>query len=613
MFCEKCGAELPQEAAFCPKCGAEQKKSEIKKIHFDLSDKEIIIESKSKKGPVFFLAGLVSVLVVAIIVLVYSIFGKKDAKKVVEAAMQKTIQTLQEEGKEKTEDKKFGYSFEITGKYSPDSDQENEIGEILEEFGLEDFRIFLYGNLYEEEKDTYGSIEFGTGDMKNIRLNCTTEEAGSYLYLPDLYDRSFFVPKEFIEDTTGADVEGIYDQEAREEVLLSLKETLYDVYQELYTKAEYAKIGKETLTESGMIQTTCYEMTILASDYESYLNSLPDRLEENTVFIDWLAEVFSRQWVDGLLDSLREDIADYKIPNDVDLIILGNLYLDQQGRVVQIRIPYEEETGELVVSFLGEEKLSDYISIRFGTDDGYNVQTAAFLYQVWDESRMQSIVVDKKNSIVIGDDIDELEEALVEILCNVSDGGYVPSQYADDFDEFLLSLLTYEDYGEDYDWRHDLDYSDAGNPILEDYGGKYQIELIAPPNASLDLNWSYPVQICFMDEGEDQDYYYEVVEFSDDTVDRFDFERTYMSEENGYKNVVFSDIMQKEINGYLVNYQYYSYEYNLYDGSVVGYKTYYAWVRLNETDVFELCLNDYTNSVEDDILDGCFEAVLPIE
>ena len=71
--------------------------------------------------------------------------------------------------------------------------------------------------------------------------------------------------------------------------------------------------------------------------------------------------------------------------------------------------------------------------------------------------------------------------------------------------------------------------------------------------------------------------------------------------------------MQKEINGYLVNYQYYSYEYNLYDGSVVGYKTYYAWVRLNETDVFELCLNDYTNSVEDDILDGCFEAVLPIE
>ncbi len=392
-----------------------------------------------------------------------------------------------------------------------------------------------------------------------------------------------------------------------------MKFTGYDVYQELYTKAEYAKIGKETLTESGMIQTTCYEMTILASDYESYLNSLPDRLEENTVFIDWLAEVFSRQWVDGLLDSLREDIADYKIPNDVDLIILGNLYLDQQGRVVQIRIPYEEETGELVVSFLGEEKLSDYISIRFGTDDGYNVQTAAFLYQVWDESRMQSIVVDKKNSIVIGDDIDELEEALVEILCNVSDGGYVPSQYADDFDEFLLSLLTYEDYGEDYDWRHDLDYSDAGNPILEDYGGKYQIELIAPPNASLDLNWSYPVQICFMDEGEDQDYYYEVVEFSDDTVDRFDFERTYMSEENGYKNVVFSDIMQKEINGYLVNYQYYSYEYNLYDGSVVGYKTYYAWVRLNETDVFELCLNDYTNSVEDDILDGCFEAVLPIE
>ena len=386
MFCKKCGEELPQGAAFCFKCGAEQRKTEllkteiaqtaskpfgteIEKIYFDISDRETMAEPKNKKAPIFFMAGLVSVLIVAVIVLVHSIFGRENEKKTVEAAMQKTIQILQEEGKEETsKEKKFGYFIEITGEYSQDSNQNNEVGEILGEFGLEDFRLLFYGNLNEEEKDTYVGIEFGAGDMKNIRLNCGVEEAGVYFSLPDLYDRSFFVPGEFLEDTTGTDVEEIYDQKAREEAFLSLGETISSIYQELYTKMECAKIGKETLTEYGNIQTTCYEMTILAADYQSYLNSLPNRLEENQVFIDWMTEIFSRQWIDELLDSLREDIAQYKIPKDVELIILGNVYVDQQGRVVQISIPYEdEEKGELVVSFLGEEKLSDYISIQFNT------------------------------------------------------------------------------------------------------------------------------------------------------------------------------------------------------------------------------------------------------
>ena len=112
-----------------------------------------------------------------------------------------------------------------------------------------------------------------------------------------------------------------------------------------------------------------------------------------------------------------------------------------------------------------------------------------------------------------------------------------------------------------------------------------------------------------MDEEEEQDYYYEIKAVSDDVTDRFDYERMYLSEEEGYKNIVFSDIMQKEINGYQVYYQYCSYDYDF----MIGYKTYYAWVRLDEEYVFELYLDDYTNSVEDDILDGCFQAVLPIK
>lgn len=630
MFCEKCGAELSEGAAFCSRCGAEQRRIQstealsekpaenpigIEKIHFDIPSVYTVTESKKGKGPVFVAAGFVLVLVVTVIVLVVSIFGQANAKKVVEEAFQKTIKTLQEEA-EQINENEYGYFFEMTGDYYGHSYLSDEITKALEEFG--DIRIFLSGNLSEMDKEFYGSIECGMGDMKNIRINYNVEKDGVYLSLPDLYEKAFFVPQEFLEDTTKTDIGEIYNQES----FTSLGNTLSDLYYELYEKTKCTKTGKETLTEYGNQKVTCYEVTVLVADYQEYLEKLVTCFQEDTAFVDWLTKISSREMAKEFLDTLQEEIESYQVPENVDFIILGNVYVDNKGRMVQLKIPFEDTaSGELTFSFLGEERLSDYIGIQLHMDDEYSDQKIAFVYQLWDQDQLQSIVIDKKNSLNLAEGSqEEWETALIETLYHIYDGGYLPSQYMDFLYEMLLYLGVYEDedylneyyenWENDYEnWGSELTYSEDGNPILQDYLGNYQIELIAPPGTKLDLDWSYPEMICFMDEEEEQDYYYEITLLEDDMTDRFEEERSYLLEEEGYENIVFSEIMQKEINGYQVYYQYCSYDYTY----MTGYKTYYAWVRLDEEYVFELYLDDYTNSVEDEILDGCFQAVLPIE
>lgn len=636
MFCKRCGADLPEGAIFCPKCGVEQRTmesagtennpnhanpsgAEIERIHFDVSSTYTAEKPTKNKAPIFIIAGLGIVLLAAVSVLVTSVFGSRNAKKVVDTAVQKTIQILQEEVQEASFSKKneFGYSFEMTGNYYRSSYQSNELMQLLEE--LDDLRIVIQENPGKTNQDTYGSIEVGAGDMKNIRLNYSVGKDGIYLSLPDLYSRAFFFSQELLEDATGTDVEEIYDREARENALHSLGTTLLDSYHELYKKAICTKTGKATLTEYRNVETTRYEVTVPAADYQLYLKNLPDRIEEDLVFINWLSEISSKQAVKTLLDSFREDIDQYRVPKGVDSIILGYIYVDQKGRMVQLEIPFENDAeGELMISFLGEENLSDYISIQLHMDDGYSEQKIAFLYQMWEKEQLQSASVDKKNCLAwTEENEEEFEMALIEILRNISDGKYLPSQYLDVLDEMLLSIARYSDFNSndysDYDgWDFELDYSKNGNPILEDDFGIYQIELIAPPDSKLDLDWSFSTMICFIDEDEEQDYYYEIVPLADDSTDRFTSERSYLLEGDYYKNVVFSEILQKEINGYLVYYQYCSYDVSTMTGSNTYYE-YYAWVRLDENYVFELYIDDYSNSINKDILDGCFQSVLPVQ
>lgn len=630
MFCQKCGAELPEGAVFCSRCGAEQVRMNqtklldadereengrsvgIDKIYFDISLEDRGKEFKRDKTTVFVKAGLVMVFAAAVVVLISSVLGQRNAKKVVESAVHKTIQVLQEEAEEGiAEGKEFGYFLEVAGKYHADSFSDAETAELLSE--LEDFRILFSGKVTDGNQGICGSMEVGMGDMKNIRFHYEMGEEGFYLFLPNLYQRTFLIPQEFLEDTMGTDLEGDDNREAGKEALLSFGKTLSNLYQELYEKAACKKIGKESLTEYGNRKTICYEVTVSAEEYQVYLENLPERLKEDTILIDWLTEISSKWEVEKFFTLLEEEIERYQIPKNVDYIILGNVYVDKKGQMVRLEIPFRTEE-KLVISFLGEERLSDYISVQMQMEEDSFSQKLTFLYQPWDETQQQSIGIEKENPLIFAEwNQEELGEAIIEILNNISKGGYLPSQYREILDELLLYLTMdteeYPSYNEYENWEQELEYSEAGNPILTDFWESYQIELTAPPDSKLDSDWSYSEMVCFTDIEEEQDYYYSIEQREDDTTDRFLAEREYITTENGYRNIVFSDIIQKEINGYQVYYQYCSYD----NMTMPGFKTYYAWVRLDKDYVFELYLDDYTNSVEDSILDGCFQAVLPIK
>jgi len=681
MFCEKCGAELPIDAVFCPKCGKkietvnfrEQDSGELvhvtemaapvpnpfdgERMNFDIP---ICTPEKSGrgKGPVIIVVGLLIALVAAIILFFASVFGKESAKETVKAAIQKTVQILEEEAKTVNPYigvDQFGYSFEVT------IYQQEEMGDI---------RVSASGNIDQSEKDTKGSIQIGVGDMKDIQIDYLSEKDGMYLNLPDLYSKTILISEELLGDSTNSDGNERYNQEAAREALASLEKTLGSIYNELF-QVNCKKMGKKRLAEHMDIEARQYELTVSAADYMTYIREFPDRLEQDKVFINWLAELTSQWQVDELLDSIRQAANNYEVDKDVDRILLGYVYVDKEGRMVQLEIPFEDGIkGELILSFLGKERLSDSVCVNFHAKNKDSKTKMEFLYKKQDEHltcsfqlidngdeilmlemsgtsqltgdiytfqadnfklefdegleriegdfsyqfspMIQTAKMDKNNCLIISEEYtEELDMAVIEILQNMSKGGYIPSQYIDELNE-LIYLITPSDTDNSYSendeysiWSYDLKYSENGNPILINDTGEYQIELIAPIGAELELDWSSPGYIEYTAEKGALQFDYQITY---DTEDRFFYEKSYLTGDT-YENIVYSDIMQKEINGYPVYYQYCSYDYSY----ATGCKIYYAWIYLDEENVFQLHLIDFTNTVEDDILDGCFQSVLPVQ
>jgi len=626
MLCVKCKAILPENANFCPECGykVEQIPSkerqgeeslskpetfEMERINFEIPDMNIRQEPKRNKGSVFAVSGLLLTVLVVVIVLAVSIFGQGNAKRQIKAAALKTIQILNEEAKNPSLlTDAYTFRFELSSNSYQNSGYSRTEGEPTE------IRMFLTANGAQTSKDIYGSLEIGLDTFDEICLHYIANQDGFYLTLPNLSSKTLYFPQEMMEEASEADMDILYDEKAEEEAIASLTKIVRSIYEELYADAKCKRLGKETLTSQltnqEEIKTNRYKITVSASKYRSCLNAFPERLQEDQVFMGWLEELFSKSAAENLMDLMQEAIEQYEIPEEAHMVVLGYVNVDEKGRIVQVEIPIKEG-GELILSFLGGERLSD--SIRFGIrfDDNNSEREIDFLFQSNVSLEEQSKDLDKEHALLVSEDNwMEFEAVLIEILQSLSEGNYLPYLYREDLSEFIDYYSDVSDWDVEEDWGFDSEirYSETGNPILVDsYGQEYEIEIIAPNGLELDLDWSYSDYISFTnaDGTINCDYYITILE--DDKTDQFgiyddDFHFPFQKYQC-------SEIMQKKINGYQVYYQFCSYEL-LYDENC---KYCVAWVRLDKEKVFQIYLSDYTNSVDDDILEEIFQINLPVQ
>lgn len=148
----------------------------------------------------------------------------------------------------------------------------------------------------------------------------------------------------------------------------------------VFRQRDAKKVVEEAFQKT--VQTLKEETKEREGVYQSFLESIPKKLKEDRIFWDWLEEITSKEMVEELLDSICENMEQYEIPKDAEEIILSYVSIDKEGRMVQLEVPFENDSeGEFVTSFLGRERLSDFISFSIHADDGYSKQQMEFLYQ----------------------------------------------------------------------------------------------------------------------------------------------------------------------------------------------------------------------------------------
>lgn len=723
MNCNKCGKELAEGVTVCPECGspveatlAEERQSEEAPAYTEAAFSGTAVQEEPKKSqkPVYITIGvLVLALIAAGAFLAVNIFGKKSLEDQVREAYENTVRVLN------------GQNAELTALMEAEN--------LSEEISLtvEEAQADVYGQKF-SLRDMFGSIgmrietkrdaemeRFGIGlslaGGDEIKMDMTFDDENCYYSFPGLYDGTLKTAWEDILETNNiyfasANPAAAMDYSAMMKAGNSLVNTMTDAFVQQLSKMSFKENGKVTLQGEAAVEAREIEITMKAADFDAFIKSIPDLLENDTILIDWLTDLTSEEEVKNMLDSLRDDLETIEAASE-EALIMAYVYINKDKELVQVKIPLtdEETDGNVIISFLGEENLGDYIQYSVEMTSYGETIRLSYLYQkedshfditavmeapeslgikfassgsmeqsekgyevFYDKLEISGSVdtitfgcemtgsyklatggmvepIDKASAIdAMAMSEEESEEFLALLLGNLIQGNYIPEEYREYFQSLLYysglgsdavstkpdasEYMSYEEfkawvmetYGEIYT-EEELQYlytnfydgtekstaelNENGNIVLTDYDYQYAVELIAPENTVMDEYYSDETGAYYTSADGNIHYYFSI---SWETLDEFEESVGWWKEnieELEYENVEFSDMKKKTINGYEVYCLSYSYEYG---EGLGGLKVYEACVPLDEEYSFRVSVEDYTMSTGEEVLENCFESILPV-
>lgn len=289
-----------------------------------------------------------------------------------------------------------------------------------------------------------------------------------------------------------------------------------------------------------------------------------------------------------------------------------------------------------------------YDSLDIELNDGYT-DIALSLSGSYSISKSDGITAPQAEVLDIETlDDDTAKEAVLAIINNALEGGYVPSAYKDyikdyadyylggysggngldgseymEFEEFAALVKdTYGDVFSEEELRqlYDSMYGgsepqgdgwDMESSVITDYYGNYKVEIVGPSGSVLDEDWSTNSYVYYEDKDRDIDYTFYLTDYTMEEYleDAFSYQESFVKDSESYQNVKSSEMLRKTINGYEVSYKTFTAEYKNYDG---GFTDLVAYVKIDDNCGFVVEV-ECGNLMDDSVLDECFNSVLPIQ
>lgn len=311
MFCENCGKEIKDNAAFCPNCGKSIQRETASNI-FDVKNGNNIDESKKKNsGKVIAIVGIIAVIIVVIILVMKMFGGNSKAKEIVEKLKTSTMVTKTEDGYEFKHENAWSLCYKEESMFviMQNSVLSEYFEGVLEIPDLGDDGTVRY-NLGNENMNVYCDAEFEEEELSVITYDVEKDEI-TFIVDGERYELEKEYAKQFKDDAIASVLKD--DIKNFEDDLKKMNLTKDDVANLTYKDIKANVDDKELkLSYQEELKPQSKDETVQKENTEP---STEKSLSWKKAYLDYLNEIgnteygYSLEYIDG--DDIPELVIDY--------------------------------------------------------------------------------------------------------------------------------------------------------------------------------------------------------------------------------------------------------------------------------------------------------------